>query len=58
VLRYLSRYTHRMAISNDRLTSFDGEKITFRWRDYAHTNKQRLMTSAPSSCQCHGGLCG
>jgi len=37
-------YTHRMAISNHRLTSFDGEKVTFRWRDYAHGNKQRLMT--------------
>jgi hypothetical protein len=44
VLRYLGRYTHRMAISNHRLTSFDGEKVTFRWRDYAHGNKQRLMT--------------
>ena len=44
VLRYLGRYTHRMAISNHRLTSFDGEKVTFRWRDYAHGNKHRLMT--------------
>ena len=44
VLRYLGRYTHRIAISNHRLTSFDGEKVTFRWRDYAHGNKQRLMT--------------
>jgi hypothetical protein len=44
VLRYLGRYTHRIAISNHRLTCFDGEKVTFRWRDYAHGNKQRLMT--------------
>jgi Putative transposase/Transposase zinc-binding domain len=44
VLRYLGRYTHRMAISNHRLTSLDGEKISFPWRDYAHGNKQRLMT--------------
>jgi Putative transposase len=44
VLRYLGRYTHRIAISNHRLTSFDGQKVTFRWRDYAHGNKQRVMT--------------
>src|SRR5437870_2927436 len=44
VLRYLGRYTHRVAISNHRLVSFDGDQVTFRWRDYAHGNKQRLMT--------------
>lgn len=46
VLRYLGRYTHRVAISNHRLVAFDGEHITFRWRDYAHGNKQRKMTLA------------
>lgn len=44
VLRYLGRYTHRVAISNHRLTAFDGERVTFRWKDYAHGNKKRLMT--------------
>jgi len=44
VLRYLGRYTHRVAISNHRLLSFDGEQVTFRWKDYAHGNKQRKMT--------------
>jgi hypothetical protein len=44
VLRYLGRYTHRVAISNHRLVSFDGNSVTFRWRDYARGNKQRLMT--------------
>jgi hypothetical protein len=44
VLRYLGRYTHRMAISNHRLTAFDGEHVSFRWRDYGHGGKQRLMT--------------
>jgi Putative transposase/Transposase zinc-binding domain len=44
VLRYLGRYTHRIAISNHRLLSFDGEHLTFRWRDYAHGNKQRAMS--------------
>jgi predicted Zn-ribbon and HTH transcriptional regulator len=44
VLRYLGRYTHRVAISNHRLLAFDGERVTFRWRDYAHGNSQREMT--------------
>jgi hypothetical protein len=44
VLRYLGRYTHRVAISNHRLVSFDGTHVTFRWRDYARGNKQRLLT--------------
>jgi hypothetical protein len=43
VLRYLGRYTHRVAISNHRLVSFDGSNVTFRWRDYAHGNKQKTM---------------
>jgi hypothetical protein len=44
VLRYLGRYTHRVAISNHRLLAFDGDYVTFRWRDYAHGNVQRTMT--------------
>jgi Putative transposase/Transposase zinc-binding domain len=48
VLRYLGRYTHRVAISNQRLVSFDGDNVTFRWRDYARRNKQRLMTVSAS----------
>ncbi|MGC2659632.1 MAG: IS91 family transposase [Bryobacteraceae bacterium] len=44
VLRYLGRYTHRVAISNHRLQSFDGERVAFRWRDYAHGNKSPIMT--------------
>ncbi|HEY1965746.1 MAG TPA: IS91 family transposase [Acidobacteriaceae bacterium] len=44
VLRYLGRYTHRVAISNHRLVSFDGERVTFRWKDYAHGSKQKMMT--------------
>lgn len=43
-LRYLGRYTHRVAISNHRLVSFTNDHVTFRWRDSAHHNKQRLMT--------------
>src|SRR5208283_2260368 len=44
VLRYLGRYTHRVAISNHRLVSFADGKVTFRWRDSAHNNEQKLMT--------------
>src|SRR6185437_13153508 len=44
VLRYLGRYTHRVAISNHRLLAFDGEHVTFQWRDYAHGNKSCVMT--------------
>ena len=46
VLRYLGRYTHRVAISNHRLLTFDGECVRFRWKDYAHGHKQRVMTLA------------
>jgi len=52
VLRYLGRYTHRMAISNHRLTAFDGERVSFRWRDYAHGGKQRVMTLDAVSFLC------
>jgi hypothetical protein len=45
-LEYLSRYTHRVAISNQRLVSFDQGQVTFRWRDSAHGNQQRLLTLA------------
>jgi hypothetical protein len=44
VLRYLGRYTHRVALSNHRLLAFDGERVSFRWKDYAHGGKQRVMT--------------
>jgi hypothetical protein len=43
-LHYLARYSHRVAISNHRLIAFDGESVTFRWKDYAHGNKKRKMT--------------
>ena len=44
VLRYLGRYTHRVAISNYRSIAFDGERVTFQWKDYAHGNQWRTMT--------------
>jgi hypothetical protein len=42
VLHYLGRYTHRVAISNHRLVSFIDGQVTFRWRDSADHNKQKL----------------
>ena len=44
VLRYLGRYTHRVAISNHRLRAFEGERVTFQWKDYAHGDQSRTMT--------------
>ena len=44
VLQYLGRYTHRVAVSNHRLVSFVDGNVTFRWRDSAHNNEQKLLT--------------
>jgi hypothetical protein len=46
VLAYLSRYTHRIAIGNSRLVAFDGERVTFRWKDYRAklAARYKLMT--------------
>ena len=44
VLAYLGRYTHRVAISNSRLVSMENGKVAFRWKDYRHHGKLRLMT--------------
>ena len=49
VLAYLSRYTHRVAISNRRLIAFDETGVTFRYKDYRRDGpeRQRVMTLAP-----------
>ena len=44
VLKYLARYTHRVAIANQRLVSFDRGEVTFRYKDYARNGKRRCMT--------------
>ena len=48
VLAYLSRYTHRVAISNSRLIALDGAGITFKWKDYRAKRRERakVMTLA------------
>ena len=44
VLAYLGRYTHRVAIANSRLTSIDNGQVAFRWKDYRHHDKAKVMT--------------
>ncbi|GLR66984.1 hypothetical protein GCM10010909_16640 [Acidocella aquatica] len=50
VLAYLSRYTHRVAISNRRLIAMDEAGIAFRYKDYRRdgVKLQRVMTLAPN----------
>jgi hypothetical protein len=44
VLDYVGRYTHRVAISNNRLLSMDDGKVRFRWKDYRDGNRHKTMT--------------
>jgi len=43
VLKYLGRYTHRVALTNHRLVSIDDGVVRFRWKDYAHGNQMKVM---------------
>lgn len=43
VLKYLARYTHRVAISNQRLVKLEGDQVYFRWKDYAQGNRPKVM---------------
>ncbi len=58
VLKYLARYTHRVAISNHRLRSLQDGRVTFEWKDYADRSRTKTMTlealssSAASSFMC------
>ena len=44
VLKYLARYTHRVAISNQRLISLENGHVTFHWKNYARGNQLSTMT--------------
>jgi hypothetical protein len=44
VLKYLARYTHRVAISNHRLVKLADGRVTFRYHDYADARKEKLLT--------------
>jgi hypothetical protein len=46
VLKYLARYTHRVAISNRRLLSIEDGRVSFEYKDYADGNQTKLMTLA------------
>jgi Putative transposase/Transposase zinc-binding domain len=43
VLKYLARYTHRVAIANQRLVKLEEGKVHFQWKDYAHGHTQKVM---------------
>ena len=44
VLDYVGRYTHRVAISNNRLLDIDNDKVAFRYKDYRHNSQQKKIT--------------
>lgn len=44
VVEYLGRYTHRVAISNNRIINIENDTVTFKWRDYKDSSKCKLMT--------------
>lgn len=44
LFEYLSRYTYRVAITNDRIESYEHHQVTFRCRDYHHRNEEKLYT--------------
>ena len=46
MLAYLGRYTHRVAIANSRITSLENGQVAFRWKDYRHHDKAKVMTLA------------
>lgn len=48
VVKYLGRYTHRVAISNSRIKSFDGKTVSFGWKDYKDGSKSKVMTLSAS----------
>jgi hypothetical protein len=48
VLRYLSRYTHRVAISDHRLVEVADDGVTFSWKDYSDSSRIKLMTLSPA----------
>ena len=44
VLDYVGRYTHRVALSNDRLLDIEDGKVCFRWKDYRQNSRRKTMT--------------
>ena len=56
VLAYLSRYTHRVAISNRRLITFDDNGVTFKWKDYRVDGRERYKTMTLDDLRVHPPL--
>jgi len=52
VLAYVARYTHRVAISNNRLVGIDQGKVRFRWKDYRNGSGQKTMSLAAFAASC------
>jgi len=50
VLAYLGRYTHRVALSNSRLLDMTAAQVRFRWRDYCHHDKSKVMALTAEEC--------
>jgi len=50
-LAYLSRYTHRVAISNSRLVSADANTVSFRWKDYRIKRGDRMKVMRLRTCE-------
>ncbi|MCB2791966.1 transposase, partial [Listeria monocytogenes] len=44
VIEYLGRYTHRVAISNNRIVKMDEKSVTIKYKDYKENGKEKLMT--------------
>jgi hypothetical protein len=44
VLDYVGRYTHRVAISNNRILNIEDDQVTFRYKDYCHGSQQKTMS--------------
>src|SRR4051794_19925472 len=44
VLDYAGRYTHRVAISNNRLLDIEGDQVQFKWKDYRNGDQVKAMT--------------
>ena len=44
LIKYLGKYTHRVALSNSRILDIKNQKVSFKWKDYADNNKQKIMT--------------
>src|ERR1017187_5869450 len=49
VIEYLGRYTHRVAISNQRLVALPDGQVSFRWKDYRHPEQHKVRRSPPRS---------